>query len=93
MKAKRTIITFGDMRVGKDSDRSKRTPTVRKIKSAIVAVDRTKSPAGARPRVETGSSAVADLGAPTAPRPTLAEQAALDRIDLSIDLAPARGAA
>jgi dihydroorotate dehydrogenase (NAD+) catalytic subunit len=35
---------------------------------------------------------VADLGAPTTPRPTLAEQAALDRIDLSVDLAPARGA-
>jgi dihydroorotate dehydrogenase (NAD+) catalytic subunit len=92
MKAKRQIITFGDMRVGKDSpNRSKRTPTVRKIKSAIVPVDRTMgSPAG-RPRIETGSAAVADLGAPTAPRPTLAEQAALDRIDLSVDLAPEHG--
>jgi dihydroorotate dehydrogenase (NAD+) catalytic subunit len=90
MKAKRTIITFGDMRVGKDSpNRSKRTPTVRKIKSAIVPVDRTAGPAG-RPRIETGRAAVADLGAPTAPRPTMAEQAALDRIDLSVDLAPTR---
>ena len=92
MKAKRTIITFGDMRVGKDSpNRSKRTPTIRKIKSAIVPVDRTAGPAG-RPRIETGRAAVADLGATTVPRPTMAEQAALDRIDLSVDLAPARGA-
>ena len=91
MKAKRTIITFGDMRVGKDSpNRSKRTPTVRKIKSAIVPVDRLKVPAG-RPRVEVGGAAVADLGAPTAARPTLAERAALDRIDVSVDLAPQHG--
>jgi dihydroorotate dehydrogenase (NAD+) catalytic subunit len=91
MKAKRQVITFGDMRVGKDSpNRSKRTPTVRKIKSAIVPVDRTAGPAG-RPRIETGRAAVADLGAPTAPRPTMAEQAALDRIDLSVDLAPEHG--
>ena len=91
MKAKRTVITFGDMRVGKDSDRSKRTPTVRKVKSAIVPVDRIKVPGAGRPRVETGGSAVADLGAPTAVRPTLAEQAALDKIDLSVDLAPEHG--
>jgi dihydroorotate dehydrogenase (NAD+) catalytic subunit len=79
------------MRVGKDSDRSKRTPTVRKVKSAIVPVDRIKVPGAGRPRVETGGSAVADLGAPTAVRPTLAEQAALDKIDLSVDLAPEHG--
>jgi len=92
VKGKKQVIIFGDMRVGKDSpNRSKRTPTVRKIKSAIVPVDRTKSPPAGRPRVETGAAAVADLGAPTAPRPTLVEQAALDRIDLSVDLAPARG--
>jgi dihydroorotate dehydrogenase (NAD+) catalytic subunit len=90
MKAKKTVVTFGDMRVGKDSDRSKRTPTVRKIKSAIVPVDRLKVPAG-RPRVEVGGAAVADLGAPTAARPTLAERAALDRIDVSVDLAPQHG--
>jgi dihydroorotate dehydrogenase (NAD+) catalytic subunit len=89
MKAKRQVITFGDMRLGKDTHKSKRTPTVRKIKSAIVPVDRTAGGAG-RPRIETGRAAVADLGAPTAPRPTMAEQAALDRIDLSVDLAPAR---
>ena len=88
MKAKRTVITFGDMRLGKDSNRSKRTPTVRKVKSAIVPVDRT---AGSRPRVETGGSAVADLGVSAAVRPTLAEREALDRIDLSVELAPERG--
>jgi dihydroorotate dehydrogenase (NAD+) catalytic subunit len=91
MKAKRTVITFGDMRVGKDSNRSKRTPTVRKIKSAIADVDRIKVPDMGRPRVETGNAAVADLGAPAAARPTLAEQAALDRIDLTVDLAPEHG--
>jgi dihydroorotate dehydrogenase (NAD+) catalytic subunit len=88
---KQVLIRFGDMRVGTDSNRSKRTPTVRKAKGAIEPADRFKAPAG-RPRVETGGSAVADLGAPTAARPTLAVQAALDRIDLSVDLAPARGA-
>jgi dihydroorotate dehydrogenase (NAD+) catalytic subunit len=94
MKAKKTVITFGtfgDMRVGKDSDRSKRTPTVRKVKSAIAPLDRSKGATGVRPRVETGSSAVADLGAPMSARPTLAERAALDRIDVSVDLAPERG--
>jgi dihydroorotate dehydrogenase (NAD+) catalytic subunit len=92
VKAKKQVIIFGDMRLGKDSpNRSKRTPTVRKIKSAIVPVDRTKGPPVGRPRVETGGAAVADLGAPTAPRLTLAEQAALDRVDLSVDLAPGHG--
>ncbi len=90
MTPKRRIIHFGDMRLGVDADRSKRTPTVRKSKGAIEPVDRFKVPAS-RPRVEAGSSAVADLGAPTAARPTLAERAALDRIDLSVDLAPERG--
>ena len=96
MKAKKQVIIFGDMRVGKDSpNRSKRTPTVRKIKSAIVPVDRSAvrpgHQSGARPRVETGGAAVADLGAPASFEPTLAEQAALDRIDLSVDLAPEHG--
>lgn len=91
MKAKKTVITFGDMRVGQDKDRSKRKPTVRKIKSAIVPVDRIKMPPGGRPRVESGGAAVADLGAPMAARPTLAEREALDRIDLSVDLAPDHG--
>jgi len=90
MKPKKTVVIFGDMRLGVDTNRSKRTPTVRKPKGAIEPVDRFKPPSG-RARVETGSSAVADLGAPTAVRPTMAEQEALDRIDLSVDLAPDRG--
>jgi dihydroorotate dehydrogenase (NAD+) catalytic subunit len=55
----------------------KRTPTVRPIKSAIVPVDRS------RVRPSAGRSAP--------PAPTLAEREALDRIDLSVELAPRRG--
>jgi len=91
MKARKTVITFGEMRLGKDSDRSRRTPTVRKPKGLLEPVDRFKPPAGGRPRVESGAAAVADLGAPQVARPTLAEQAALDRINLAVDLAPQRG--
>jgi dihydroorotate dehydrogenase (NAD+) catalytic subunit len=90
MKPKKVVVTFGDMRLGVDNDRSRRTPTVRKPKGAMVPVDRFKPPAG-RTRVETGASAVADLGNPTAVQPTMAEREALDRIDLSVDLAPERG--
>jgi dihydroorotate dehydrogenase (NAD+) catalytic subunit len=92
MKTKKTVIAFGDMRLGKDSNRSKRTPTVRKDKNAIVPVDRFPISVGGRPRIETGASAVADLGVPIIARPSLAEREALDRIDLSVELAPARGA-
>jgi dihydroorotate dehydrogenase (NAD+) catalytic subunit len=91
MKTKKTVIAFGDMRLGKDSNRSKRTPTVRKDKNAIVPVDRFPISVGGRPRIETGASAVADLGVPIIARPSLAEREALDRIDLSVELAPARG--
>ena len=91
MKAKRQVIHFGDMRLGVDSNRSRRTPTVRKPKGAFEPVDRFKAPPGGRPRVETGNAAVADLGTSSAMAPTLAERAALDRIDLSVDLAPERG--
>jgi dihydroorotate dehydrogenase (NAD+) catalytic subunit len=91
MKAKRQVIHFGDMRLGVDSNRSRRTPTVRKPKGAFEPVDRFKAPPGGRPRVETGNAAVADLGTSSAVAPTLAERAALDRIDLSVDLAPERG--
>ena len=62
MKAKRQVIHFGDMRLGVDSNRSRRTPTVRKPKGALEPVDRFKTPPGGRPRVETGNAAVADLG-------------------------------
>jgi dihydroorotate dehydrogenase (NAD+) catalytic subunit len=92
MKTQKTVIAFGDMRLGKDSNRSKRTPTVRKDKNAIVPVDRFPISVGGRPRIETGASAVADLGVPIIARPSLAEREALDRIDLSVELAPARGA-
>ena len=80
MKTKKTVIAFGDMRLGKDSNRSKRTPTVRKDKNAIVPVDRFPISVGGRPRIETGASAVADLGVPIIARPSLAEREALDRI-------------
>jgi dihydroorotate dehydrogenase (NAD+) catalytic subunit len=91
VKSKRQLIHFGDMRLGVDSNRSRRTPTVRKPKGALEPVDRFKVPPGGRPRVETGSAAVADLGTSSVAAPTLAERAALDRIDLSVDLAPERG--
>ena len=98
MKPKKRVVTAADVRFGKGAARPakgmakpKRTPTVRTIKSAIVPVDRTRRPADGRARVETGGSAVADLGAPMAVRPTLAEREALDRIDLSVELAPGRG--
>ena len=98
MKTRKKVTVVGDVRItdwGKA--KPKRTPTVRKIKSAIVPVDPGRAAAQAsragagRARVETGGAAVADLGAPSVARPTLAERAALDRIDLSVDLAPSRG--
>jgi dihydroorotate dehydrogenase (NAD+) catalytic subunit len=95
MKARRKVVTATDVRVSKGSGKPKRTPTVRTIKSAIVPIDRSAArpghQPGARVRVETGGAAVADLGAPDSFKPTLAEQEALDRIDLSVDLAPEHG--
>jgi dihydroorotate dehydrogenase (NAD+) catalytic subunit len=88
---KQVLIRFGDMRVGTDKNNSKRTPTVRKPKGAVEPADRFKMPEPGRARVETGAAAVADLGAPAAVRPTMAEQEALDRVDLSVELAPERG--
>jgi dihydroorotate dehydrogenase (NAD+) catalytic subunit len=75
MKARRRVVTSADVRPVK----TKRTPTVRTIKSAIVPVDRSK----ARPAPA--------LGPVPAPAPTLGEREALERIDLSVDLAPERG--
>ena len=93
MKTKKRVVTSADVRSPKAAKgaRVKRTPTVRKIKSAIVPVDRTTRSGNGRPRVETGGAAVADLGAPVVVRPSLAEREALDRIDLSVELAPQRG--
>jgi dihydroorotate dehydrogenase (NAD+) catalytic subunit len=95
MKAKKKVVTSGGVRPGRQGDRKKRTPTVRTIKSAIVPVDRDR-PANGRssnghPRPEASSAAVADLGAPSGVRPTLAQREALDRIDVSVAVAPDRG--
>jgi dihydroorotate dehydrogenase (NAD+) catalytic subunit len=92
VKARKRVVVASDFhnsefRIGKDSDRSKRTPTVRKVKSPIAPLGR---PAG-RTRVETGASAVADLGTSPAARPTLAERERLELIDMSVELAPERG--
>jgi dihydroorotate dehydrogenase (NAD+) catalytic subunit len=98
MKAKKKVTVVGDVRITEwGKAKPKRTPTVRKIKSAIVPIEPGHAAAQApragtgRARVETGGAAVADLGAPSVARPTLAERAALDRIDVSVDLVPSRG--
>ena len=95
MKARKKVVTAFGVRVRKGSANAARTPTVRTIKSAIVPVDRSVGkplgrPAG-RTRVETGSSAVADLGTSPSPRPSLAERERLELIDMSVELAPGRG--
>jgi dihydroorotate dehydrogenase (NAD+) catalytic subunit len=91
VKARKHVVVASDFqnsgfRIGKDSDRSKRTPTVRKVKRATGPLDRP-----VRTRIETGPSAVADLGTSPSVRPTLAEREKLDLIDLSVELAPERG--
>jgi dihydroorotate dehydrogenase (NAD+) catalytic subunit len=99
VKARKKVVAASEVRVGKGSAKgpakSKRTPTVRTVKSAIVPVDRSIArPLGrpaARTRVETGASAVADLGTSPSARPTLAEREQLELIDLSVELAPGRG--
>jgi dihydroorotate dehydrogenase (NAD+) catalytic subunit len=92
MKAKRKVVVSGDVRITayKPTERTKRRETVRTIKSAIMPI-KPAYPAAQRSRVETGGAAVADLGAAPVGRPTLAERAALDRIDISVALAPSRG--
>ena len=87
MKAKRRVVTHPD-RKG-----TKRTPTVRRIKSAIVPAPK---PAG-RPMVAAVSGAAPAAGPATPPRAT--RPAALDEdlpgapspVDLTVDLAPTRG--
>jgi len=95
MKARKKVVTASDVRLPKGSGKLKRTPTVRRIKSAIVPIDRSAvrpvPPPAGRTRVETGRAAVAGLGTPMSVKPTLAEREALDRIDLSVDLAPEHG--
>jgi dihydroorotate dehydrogenase (NAD+) catalytic subunit len=89
VKAKKKVITAADARATSSKAagvaRPKRTPTVRSIKSAIVPISNGRS------RVESGAAAVADLGAPAMPTFSLAERAALDRVDVSVDLAPKHG--
>lgn len=80
MKARKRVTTAGatGSRPARASDRPRRTPTVRTVRSAIVPVDR-------RPRPPNG-------GAPQSPG--RAASAAEDRgpaVDLSVDLAPGRG--
>jgi dihydroorotate dehydrogenase (NAD+) catalytic subunit len=87
MKAKKKVVTASDVRIPRGAAKPKRTPTVRTIKSAIVPIDRS----AVRPRVEMGAAAVADLGAPASAQPSRTEREALDRIDLSVELAPERG--
>jgi dihydroorotate dehydrogenase (NAD+) catalytic subunit len=95
MKAKKKVVTSGGVGPGRQGGRKKRTPTVRTIKSAIVPVDRDRPAKGrssnGHPRPEASSAAVADLGAPSGVRPTLAQREALDRIDVSVAIAPDRG--
>jgi dihydroorotate dehydrogenase (NAD+) catalytic subunit len=91
VKAKKKVVVVGDVRVTEwGKSKPKRTPTVRKIKSAIVPVEPGRA-AAVRQRVESGGAAIADLGAPAVERLTAAQRAALDRIDVSVDLAPSRG--
>ena len=83
---------------GRDRDRRQSADQVeahahrRTIKSASSPLDRSIG-LGRQARVETGRAAIADLGSASPRRgpPTLAEREALDRIDLSVDLAPERG--
>ena len=88
MKARRKVVTAADARPVRGADRSKPTATVRAIRSGIVPVGRS----AIRPVSAVGArAAVAGLGAPAPATPTLAERAALELIDLSVDLAPEHG--
>jgi dihydroorotate dehydrogenase (NAD+) catalytic subunit len=95
MKARKKVVTSAEVRVARSSkskgaDRPKRTPTVRTIKSAIVPVDRSNR--GGRAGDGAAVSGLgAGFGGVVAVAPTLAERDALDRVDLSVELAPERG--
>jgi dihydroorotate dehydrogenase (NAD+) catalytic subunit len=99
VKPKKTVVISGDpraMRITeyKDTAKTKHREAVKTIKSATAPAPPPASAGGAAVplrRVEAGGAAVADLGAPSVATPTLAERAALDRIDVSVDLAPSRG--
>jgi dihydroorotate dehydrogenase (NAD+) catalytic subunit len=107
MKARRRVVTSSDVRVvpsggsksgsPKGVDKPRRTPTARTIKSAIVPVDRSK-PApkpgtrpGSAPDPNSRLDALAGAGSGAPAMLTTAERNALERIDLSVELAPGRG--
>jgi dihydroorotate dehydrogenase (NAD+) catalytic subunit len=75
VKAKRRVVTSAD-RKG-----AKRTPTVRKLKSAIVAAPKTRRTAAGAPGFQPVLPATDDSDLPGAPTP----------VDLSVDLAPDHG--
>ncbi len=93
MKAKKRVTTSGlsTPRRAKGADRSRRTPTVRAIKSAIVPVER-------KPRPMTGGAGPSTAGPGVAMATTSFHgsgsenaMAAAQAVDLSVDLAPAHG--
>jgi dihydroorotate dehydrogenase (NAD+) catalytic subunit len=81
MKARRRVVTAPDARPARAAAKPKRTPTVRAIRSAILPIDRSVIRPGAK----------VDVRPAAASAPTLAQREALDRIDLSVDLAPNHG--
>jgi dihydroorotate dehydrogenase (NAD+) catalytic subunit len=87
MKARKKVVTAADAR----DARPRRTSTVRSVRSAIVPVDRPSIRPVPRPGSAAGRSPVAGLGAPAPAARTISEREALERIDLSLDLAPGHG--
>ena len=98
MKAKKKVVISTEVRRSKAPKSGKRAfPPVWSEDSGAgrpIGAGRkveTSGDASSRPRVETGSAAVADLGAHVVARPTMSQREALDRVDLSVDIAPQRG--
>jgi dihydroorotate dehydrogenase (NAD+) catalytic subunit len=90
MKARKRVVTSAEAR----PVRSRRTPTVRTIKSAIVPVDRSARPMArpaSTPRADGPRSPTSGLGIGLPGGPSLADREALARIDISVDLAPGHG--
>ena len=103
MKARKKVVTASDVRTagkggkGGKVEKTRRTPTVRTFKSVIVPVSRSDgrisgaNGSNGKPAVESGPAAIADLGSRDVRRITAAERAALDRVDVSVSLAPKHG--
>jgi dihydroorotate dehydrogenase (NAD+) catalytic subunit len=85
MKGRRKVVTAADARPAG----GKRNGSARTVHSGIVPVDR--YPVRPANRSAAGRSPVTALGVPAGAAPTFAEREALDRIDLSVDLAPEHG--